>query len=74
MPHEHAAPDAAALLQSSAIFGKLSNNQRAEIWSRARLHALLRGEELTYVPVQGAGRHGPRPPRLPPIRGIMKTW
>ena len=32
------------------------------------------GEELTYVPVQGAVRHGPRPPRLPPIRGIMKTW
>src|SRR5438067_2236758 len=23
------------------------------------------GEELTYVPVQGAVRHGPRPPRLP---------
>ncbi len=34
------------MLQSSAIFGKLSNNQRAEIWSRARLHALLRGEVL----------------------------
>jgi NTE family protein len=46
MPHEHAAPDAAALLQSSAIFGKLSNDERAEIWSRARVHALLRGETL----------------------------
>ena len=29
-------------------------------------------EELTYVPVQGALRHGARPPRLPPIRGILK--
>jgi hypothetical protein len=25
------------------------------------------GEELTYVPVQGAVRHGPRPPRLPRV-------
>jgi hypothetical protein len=25
------------------------------------------GEELPYVPVQGAVRHGPRPPRLTPI-------
>jgi NTE family protein len=46
MPHEHAAPDAAALLQSSAIFGELSNNERAEIWSRARVHTLSRGEIL----------------------------
>jgi hypothetical protein len=28
-------------------------------------------EELTYVPVQGAVRHGPRPPRLAPIKGIL---
>src|SRR5437879_10956356 len=46
MPREHAAPDAAALLQSSAIFGKLPNEQRAEIWSRARVLALSRGEIL----------------------------
>lgn len=26
------------------------------------------GVELTYVPVKGAIRHGPRPPRLPKIR------
>jgi predicted kinase len=26
------------------------------------------GEELDYAPVQGAMRHGPRPPRLPPRR------
>jgi hypothetical protein len=26
------------------------------------------GEELPYVPVQGAIRHGPRPPKLTPIR------
>lgn len=30
------------------------------------------GEELPYVPVQGAVRHGPRPPRLAPIKGILK--
>jgi hypothetical protein len=29
------------------------------------------GEELPYVPVQGAVRHGPRPPRLAPIPGIL---
>jgi hypothetical protein len=32
------------------------------------------GEELTYAPVKGAVRHGPRPPRLPPIRGIMTAF
>jgi len=30
------------------------------------------GEELPYVPVKGAVRHGPRPPRLAPIKGILK--
>ena len=30
------------------------------------------GEELPYVPVQGAIRHGPRPPKLAPIKGILK--
>jgi len=29
-------------------------------------------EELTYVPVEGTVRHGPRPPRLEPIKGISK--
>jgi len=29
------------------------------------------GEELTYVPVEGAVRHGARPPKLAPIRGIL---
>jgi hypothetical protein len=27
------------------------------------------GEELRYLPVAGAVRHGPRPPRLTPLRG-----
>ena len=31
------------------------------------------GEELPYVPVQGAVRHGPRPPKLAPIKGIL-NW
>ena len=30
------------------------------------------GEELPYVPVVGAVRHGPRPPKLTPIKGISK--
>jgi hypothetical protein len=34
------------------------------------LRAVRSGEELPYVPVTGAVRHGPRPPRLPPIKGI----
>ncbi|HTM26892.1 MAG TPA: hypothetical protein VL225_16965 [Vicinamibacterales bacterium] len=32
------------------------------------------GEELDYAPVQGAVRHGPRPPKLSPIKGITKSW
>jgi hypothetical protein len=31
------------------------------------LRCVLRGEELEYVPVAGAVRRGPRPPRLEPI-------
>jgi hypothetical protein len=38
------------------------------------LRCVRAGEELTYVPVKGAVRHGPRPPRLPPIRGIMTEF
>ena len=30
------------------------------------------GAELPYVPVEGAVRHGPRPPKLAPIKGILK--
>jgi hypothetical protein len=32
------------------------------------LRCVRAGEELPYVPVQGAVRHGPRPPRLAPIK------
>ncbi|MDM7914240.1 MAG: hypothetical protein ACE15D_04450 [Candidatus Eisenbacteria bacterium] len=32
------------------------------------LRAVLEGEELGYAPVLGATRHGPRPPKLVPIR------
>jgi hypothetical protein len=38
------------------------------------LRCVRSGEELTYVPVKGAVRHGPRPPKLAPIRGIMNAW
>jgi len=30
------------------------------------------GDELPYAPVMGAVRHGPRPPKLTPIKGISK--
>ncbi|HXT31298.1 MAG TPA: hypothetical protein VN716_18500, partial [Vicinamibacterales bacterium] len=36
------------------------------------LRCVRSGEELTYVPVEGAVRHGPRPPKLTPIKGISK--
>jgi hypothetical protein len=36
------------------------------------LRCVRAGEELTYVPVEGAVRHGVRPPKLPPIKGILK--
>jgi hypothetical protein len=32
------------------------------------LRCAREGQELTYVPVAGAVRHGPRPPRLTPVR------
>src|SRR5262245_17490281 len=38
------------------------------------LRCVRAGQELTYVPVTGAVRHGPRPPKLAPIKGIMKNW
>ena len=31
------------------------------------LRSVRAGQELPYVPVKGAVRHGPRPPRLPPL-------
>ena len=38
------------------------------------LRAVRSGAELPYVPVTGAVRHGPRPPRLPPIKGITTDF
>ena len=35
------------------------------------LRAVRAGQELPYAPVAGAVRHGPRPPRLERIKGIM---
>jgi hypothetical protein len=35
------------------------------------LRSVRAGEELEYVPVEGAIRHGPRPPKLAPIKGIL---
>jgi hypothetical protein len=38
------------------------------------LRCVRSGDELPYVPVTGAVRHGPRPPRLPPIKGITTNF
>jgi len=38
------------------------------------LRCVRSGAELPYVPVKGAIRHGPRPPRLPPIKGILTDF
>jgi NTE family protein len=43
---ERVVMDAAALLNSSAIFGELSKQERAELWSRAKPRALTRGTVL----------------------------
>ena len=32
------------------------------------LRCVESGEELDYVPIAGATRHGPRPPKLAPLR------
>ena len=36
------------------------------------LRCVADGNELEYVPVAGAVRHGPRPPRLKPQRGVLR--
>jgi hypothetical protein len=38
------------------------------------LRCVRSGQELTYAPVKGAVRHGPRPPKLPPIKGITTDF
>ena len=38
------------------------------------LRAVRAGQELPYGPVAGAVRHGPRPPRLERIKGIMTDF
>jgi len=38
------------------------------------LRCVRSGEELRYAPVAGAVRHGPRPPRLAPIKGITTNF
>ena len=36
------------------------------------LRCVLAGVELEYAPIAGATRHGQRPPKLDPIKGILK--
>jgi hypothetical protein len=38
------------------------------------LRSVRGGQELAYAPVKGAVRHGPRPPRLLPIKGITTDF
>ncbi len=56
MADETGALNAADLLRSTAIFRELSNDQLDEIWSRAKVHNLLRGEVLVR---QGTARRTP---------------
>ena len=35
------------------------------------LRCVTSGDELDYVPIAGAVRHGPRPPKLAPLRGAV---
>ena len=37
------------------------------------LRCVLAGVELEYAPIAGATRHGQRPPKLAPIKGILGT-
>jgi NTE family protein len=46
MADETGTLNATVLLRSTAIFRELSNDQLDEIWSRAKVHNLLRGEVL----------------------------
>ena len=46
MASEPSVPNATKLLRSAAIFHELSDDQLAEIWSRTKIHNLLRGERL----------------------------
>jgi hypothetical protein len=36
------------------------------------LRSVAAMQELTYIPVAGATRHGVRPPKLAPIKGIAR--
>ena len=36
------------------------------------LRCVMAGMELEYAPIAGATRHGQRPPKLEPVRGILK--
>ena len=48
MADQPGALNAATLLRATAIFRELSNDQLAEIWSRAKIHNLRRGEILVH--------------------------
>jgi hypothetical protein len=37
------------------------------------LRCVTAGTELDYVPIAGALRHGQRPPKLDPIKGVVRT-
>jgi hypothetical protein len=51
-------------LRFPALFAGLGDMSRGGLM----LRCVESGEELDYVPVTGATRHGPRPPKLPPLR------
>ena len=67
MADETGALNAAVLLRSTAIFRELSNDQLDEIWSRAKVHNLLRGEVLVR-------QHSPSDSVYVVVSGRFEVW
>ena len=67
MADETGALNAAVLLRSTAIFRELSNDQLDEIWSRAKVHNLLRGEILVR-------QHSPSDSVYVVVSGRFEVW
>src|SRR6187549_793700 len=60
-------PDCDVVLLGSVASGKYVEVLQP-ICGGLMLRCVESGEELDYVPITGATRHGPRPPRLAPLR------
>jgi len=59
--------NAASLIRSTALFRELSNDQLAEVWSRAKVHRLARGDVLVR-------QHAPSDSVFVVISGRFEVW